>query len=606
MMAALFVAILAAVFLTSEASAQSAYSYTVHGSVVFARAGERTPMVGSDQVKLTSVGAQAMYSVGEFFRQRYIEITDSQNPADAPIYGLSNLMDYNQVYALSPDDQYAQASALAFMQAMYPPFDLDNSTSLSIDSTSITSDNHYIQYPLGGYQYPSIASITPSDPMAIFIAGDNNCVNYVLSGTQYWNSQDAMVTTADTTELYTNIGEMMLEGIFPRSSWTYRQAYSIWEYVSYQYAHNRTAYDLLTSGGSPSGALSQLRWLADQAQWAQNGDLTATYRSSGPAIRAIAGRTFASQVLRNLYVNIATKGAFNKFSLFVGDYQPLVSLFSLLNLGDLNENFYGMPEPGSVAVFELFSYDVNGSNPEYPNIEDLQIQFFFRNGTDGSADNGDYTSHPMFGRGPSQTVMYWTDFLAEMGQIELGNTQEWCDVCGASAVFCAFFNEAIDGSPYGGSSSPDSSGSGSGGHGGVSPAVGGVIGAVVTLAVAGLLFAIAVLFGGMRVHRVRKGSKSDLAGGGFKGSDKLASDADLSIKKNAAPVAGATVEHEAQKGHERVGSWELKEAGAQREGERHLGAPPAAAATRPSFEDDHDHDDGVNPFGEAVKADERV
>ena len=129
------------------------------------------------------------------------------------------------------------------------------------------------------------------------------------------------------------------------------------------------------------------------------------------------------------------------------------------------------------------------------------------------------------------------------------------------------------------------------------PAIAGVIGAVVTLAVAGLLFAALMLIGGVRFHRVEK-HKSDL--GGFKGSQKLASDRDLTIPKGGA-VVGASIERSPDSpispvGHERVGSWELK-------GEpQYLERPNIAQSTRdPSF--DHER---VDPFRDPVRADERV
>lgn len=98
-------------------------------------------------------------------------------------------------------------------------------------------------------------------------------------------------------------------------------------------------------------------------------------------------------------------------------------------------------------------------------------------------------------------------------------------------------------------------------HSKLSPAVAGVIGAVVTLAVAGLLFAVAMLVGGIRFHRVERNNKSQL--GGFKGSRKLASDADLSLPKNGVAPAGI-VSFGGDAGtrktpHERIGSWELRQ-----------------------------------------------
>lgn len=88
----------------------------------------------------------------------------------------------------------------------------------------------------------------------------------------------------------------------------------------------------------------------------------------------------------------------------------------------------------------------------------------------------------------------------------------------------------------------------------MSPVVAGVIGAFVTLAIAALVFGAVMLLCGVRLHR--NGSsrrKSDL--GGFKGGQKMASDQDLTIPKGGAVVGAAIERH----GHERTGSWELKQ-----------------------------------------------
>lgn len=101
---------------------------------------------------------------------------------------------------------------------------------------------------------------------------------------------------------------------------------------------------------------------------------------------------------------------------------------------------------------------------------------------------------------------------------------------------------------------------------GVSPTIGGVIGAAVAVA-AFIFLAAGLLLAGFRVeHRKRQGqNRGDLgdisvlkrsgsgnggANGGFKGADRLGSDTDLAYKGGA----GATIVR-----HERVGSWELGE-----------------------------------------------
>ena len=133
-------------------------------------------------------------------------------------------------------------------------------------------------------------------------------------------------------------------------------------------------------------------------------------------------------------------------------------------------------------------------------------------------------------------------------------------------------------------------------HNKVSPVVAGVIGAIVTLAVAGIIFGLVMFFAGVRFHR----RKSELRN--YKGNQKLASDTDLVIPKGGA-VVGAAVETPGSPrgGHERVGSWELK----HKEDYPNIAAP-TAAARRPSFEDDHIDDIGAPPYRRPTEPSERV
>lgn len=96
----------------------------------------------------------------------------------------------------------------------------------------------------------------------------------------------------------------------------------------------------------------------------------------------------------------------------------------------------------------------------------------------------------------------------------------------------------------------------------MAPAVAGVIGAVVTLVVVGLFTVIGILLCGVRKRRESKPSL-----GGFKGTDKMASDTDVAFRR---PIWGdAKTENQTQdasagvvvQGHERLGSWEMGQQG---------------------------------------------
>lgn len=391
----------------------------------------------------------------------------------------------------------------------------------------------------------------------------------------------------------------MLSDVLTEDAWDYWNAYAIYDYVSYQNSHNTTVASLLSDTRFINSAtnvsyLDTLRWYADEQQYAWLGNLHAanTLTDAGlpgntqGSIATIAGNMLAAKLLSQLQVNIQSGGAYYKLNLLFGEFQPLVSFFALTQLPARNSHFYGLPAFASVAALELFTYTTADSSTDYPSEDDLWVRFWFRNGTD------DMLAYDLFNYGPSNMDMRWADFQAEMYQILLADVGDWCTQCGAELLFCAAWN-ASNAAP-GTLTSPPSSSS----DHAVSPAVAGVIGALVALVLAALLFAAAALLAGVRVHRVHHSRKSDL--GGFKGGQKMRSDQDLAIPKGGA-VVGATVAAPVG-AHERVGSWELKGGEA---GVPHLGARGGEEMSRrPSFEED---DDGaVDPFRDPVKADERV
>lgn len=211
--------------------------------------------------------------------------------------------------------------------------------------------------------------------------------------------------------------------------------------------------------------------------------------------------------------------------------------------------------------FELFSY-TNDSSSFPDDTTDLYVQFLYRNGTgDGDAgDGGELVSYPLFRRGVSQIQMTWKDFAAGMGTFAVDDVGEWCGACDSITLFCEAINENV---ATNASDIACSTSSSSKTKDGMSPAVAGVIGASVAIALF-ILVAATLLLGGFRMqYRSRSSSigeggvgvlkRSGSAPGGFKGAEKLASDTDLRLKSPVDGVGASVIRHE------RVGSWELKE-----------------------------------------------
>lgn len=421
----------------------------------------------------------------------------------------------------------------------------------------------------------------------------------------YINTPQFAELQASTLDVYQKIGPAFLSGVLPSDQWGFINAYPIYDYLSYQNAHNTTANTLFTSDeytdpNTGTSYLDTLRYYANQQQYAWFGNVYADNELTGKgfeggvkgSVSTIAGNMLAAKMIAQLQTAIRYKGAYYQLSLLFGDYEPLLSLFALADLPPLDSAFYGMPNFGSVGVFELYAMS-NPASVEFPSEEDLWVRFYFRNGTDVDEP---YQAYSMFNYGPDNFEMRWVDFQTNILEIAVGDLGQWCQQCGASysgsdRIFCSYWNasDSIEGAAV--LSSPS-------GHGGVSPAIGGVIGAIVALVIAGLIFGLLMLVGGMRFHRVQS-HKSEL--GGFKGGQKMASDRDLTLPKGGA-IVGATIETTPGSpiagGHERVGSWELKQNDMP-----NIAAPHPAMVRRPSWEDD---DIGASPFRDPVKPDERV
>ncbi|KAK5165482.1 uncharacterized protein LTR77_009011 [Saxophila tyrrhenica] len=600
-------------FLLPTVTAQSDARYTVWASVIFSRTGERTPEVlGSEPVTLTSVGARQQELNGHFFRQRYFEsfnnFSTDNGVGIAPLPGMNpQIPDVQKLYVQALDEQSSVASAQAFLQGLYPPVSFSGNASevqAMVDPSGRVANGSYVDPPLGGYRYAQVHTSGQYDPEFVYVGGSLQCPAFVEQVEEYIATPDFADVQAATLPVYQKIGPAFLGGVLSEDKWGFVNAYAIYDYLSYQNAHNTTASDLFASDeytDPDTGAsyIDTLRSYANQQQYAWFGNLYAENPITGTgfendvkgSISTIAGNTLAAKMLNQLQTAIIYGGEYYQLSLLFGDYEPLLSLFALTSLPSLDSDFYGIPDFGSVAVFELFSI-VEPGTVEFPDVEDLWVRFYFRNGTD---INQPYRAYSLFNYGPDTMELKWTDFQEEMLKIVVGDIGQWCQQCGASysgsdRIFCSYWNASDSLDAVSTSSSSGSSG--------LSPAVSGVIGAIIALVIAGLIFALLMLLAGVRFHRV-KSHKSEL--GGFKGSQKLASDKDLTLPKGGAVVGATVVETPGSPvvgGHERVGSWELKGGGMP-----NIAEPRPASVRRASWEDD---DVGEGPFRDPVKADERV
>lgn len=563
--------------------AQSVPQERIWSTVIYTRYGDRTPYILQAAKTLTPLGATQLYNAGNRFRDRYLtSISDNDNTVIQNISPFQ--LDNDQITTVSLRDQFVAASAQAFVQGLYPPLQASSNATF-INGESQLANGSNVVSPLDGYQYAQIDTVSALDLNSIWLNGANNCPIYSASKREYFDSASYEGLLATNMDFYQSLQPALLDGVFANTSVNYLNAYLIFDYLNYGSIHNNSFSDDLSFED-----LTKAKLLADNWIWATYGNTSASGLTDGDQIRAIAGRTLANRIVQALYSNINTSGAYDKMTLLFGGLEPIVSFAALSGLAsEQNPEFYGIPEYGSSMVFELFS--VNGNDTDvYPSPAELNVRFFFQNGTD---ETSALVAYPLFGNGPEGMSMPLSNFVSAMQEFMILSPAGWCRTCASYSIFCPAFqgDDDDDGVRSGGMET----------RRGLKPAIAGVIGAVVTLAVLGLVLAAVMLFGGVRLYRRRTSKRSEL--NGFKGGEKLASDQDLSIPKGGAGASVAQPGTAPVRGHERVGSWELGDQRKAEEAQLPGFQSHPAPVRRPSFEQDDLH---VNSFGEAVKPHDRV
>ncbi len=172
-------------FLTATSSAQTS-SERVWSSFAFIFHGERTPLYGQVPPTLTPLGAQQLYSQGSYFRDRYLANSSSSADDDSlnskPIVGINrDAINNHQLSIYSSTADYDVGSSLAFMQGLYP----SNSQAFPyMDegiSTNQLANGSSINYPLDGYQYPNIQTLSVLDPSSIWLVSKLKSAKQTLS-----------------------------------------------------------------------------------------------------------------------------------------------------------------------------------------------------------------------------------------------------------------------------------------------------------------------------------------------------------------------------------------------------------------------------------------
>jgi hypothetical protein len=210
---------------------------------------------------------------------------------------------------------------------------------------------------------------------------------------------------------------------------------------------------------------------------ADNHEYNLAFNSSEP-IRAIAGSVLAAQIIQQLNVTITGKSK-SQIGIQFGAYASFLSFFGLAQLPKVSDNFTGIIDYASSMTFELVT-NATVTDTSYPSNDEISVRFLFSNGT---TSEHPLTPYPLFGQ--SETVLPWNTFVDQMNKFAIGNQADWCTKCGNSTGVCASATSTST------TSSPSA--------GGISKAVAGVIGAMVTLAVILGVEALIMLLAGLRV-----------------------------------------------------------------------------------------------------------
>ncbi|KAF5018137.1 hypothetical protein F66182_9900 [Fusarium sp. NRRL 66182] len=453
----------------------NAAAETTLGAVVFSRHGDRTTKWYGAQ-SLTSLGAEQNFRVGSDYRSRYLS-SDSEHR----ILGISE-DEYNpsQIYASAPDQGILVNTATAFLQGFYPPLaDLDP----EIASQTLNNGSES-EAPLDGYQHVRLHAINDNSPDTIWIKGDDVCPRYKTASESFMDSHVFVQREKDTEAFYAQFYDLLSEGVYNLrpENMSYRNAYNIYDLVNVARIHNSTS----PARNVSDKDLLQLRTLADSAELGQN------WNASDPA-RAIGAETLSGAILAQLNQTVSSRGHL-KFSLFGGSYDTFLAFFGLAGLLDESPDFHGLPEYASTMAFELFAED---DTDEFPSEGDLRVRWLFRNGTAGELE-----TYPLFGTG--EDSLAWSEFVSEAEERAITDVGVWCDKCGSEADFCAAYRDDDDDDDV------QSEGEETGDGGGMSNAVAGAIGAMVTLGVVAMVGAAAFVL--MRRKRTATVNDKDSVG----------------------------------------------------------------------------------------------
>lgn len=326
--------------------------------------------------------------------------------------------------------------------------------------------------------------VSDNSPDTVWIKGDDSCPEFTKSSKAFSNSEDFKVRDEATRDFYESFYDVLSPEVYnlKPEDMTYAHAYDIFDLINVAKIYNATS----PARNVSDQTLSQLRILADSAEHGKN------YNSS-ELIRSVGAQTLSGVILRQLNETVASGATKPKFSLLAGSYDTFLAFFGISGLLDVSTDFYGLPEYASAMAFELFTEADTETFPSNPDA-DLRVRWLFRNGTAGNL-----TEFPLFGT--EEMSLPWPRFVSEIQKQAITDVGDWCAACSSTAEFCASSKEV----------NTDTTSSDKG-KTGLSTTVAGVIGAMVTLGVVGLV-AIAAFVWFRKQKSAHKADKASVRSG---------------------------------------------------------------------------------------------
>lgn len=149
-------------------SSNGSDSGKVWAVVAFINSGERTPVI-SDRWMLTPEGAQQMRRQGRAFRARYLANVTDPDYDGIEVARLQDMsadeIDNTVLDLTSQSEESVTAGAMAFFQGLYPPSPNAFGTDGDI-ARDYSEGGNITDYPLNGYQYPNIRTLSILDPLS--------------------------------------------------------------------------------------------------------------------------------------------------------------------------------------------------------------------------------------------------------------------------------------------------------------------------------------------------------------------------------------------------------------------------------------------------------